>query len=664
MRYSVPLKFIAILLTALALTVCFVCTLGIVQAETFDLYTRDFDDWVHQRLQWQAYDLGSGLAERHAIVELSNCSTETLRQLGYRHLFEGVLGWSGFSEDQFSYTIFNRDGTVVDSFVNGSVDGFSFEVICSVEYPVLVTNEAAVDRVYGKDYIRTELVELGGYDGAMTVRYYNSSKYTVALTMRQDAALSRYGSSVPLVQALYRLRFTMMWVLALALCLFATGIVYLCCAAGRTAPDTPPQVGGLSGLPLDVYAVVGTGLGALMASVVVSLVRNWLASGKDFNHGNLVIVSLLLLGASVILIGFIYALVAQIKLHEGYWWRRMWLRKLVLAVQALLRRMPIIWKHLLLAVVMAAGVVGTAVLAWEGTVVPLVLVLLACGAIVCYGAYAYAILLKGSQRMAKGDLQWKIDTRFLLGSYAEGAEAMNQLADVATVAARKQMRAERMRTELITNVSHDIKTPLTSIISYVDLLQRADTREEAEQYLEVLGRQSQRMKKLIEDLMELSKASSGTMAVDIIQLDMNEAVYQALGEFSDKLQQAGMTAVFEQPEQPVLVRADGRLTWRVLSNLLSNVVKYALPGTRVYLDVLQTEEFTEVSVKNISAQPLNVSAEELMERFVRGDASRNTEGSGLGLNIAKSLMELQKGVLELKVDGDLFKAILRFPNAQ
>lgn len=664
MRYSVPLKFIAILLTALALTVCFVCTLGIVQAETFDLYTRDFDDWVHQRLQWQAYDLGSGLAERYAIVELSNCSTDTLRQLGYRHLFEGVLSWSGFSEDQFSYTITNRDGTVVDSFVNGAVDGFSFEVICSVEYPVLVTNAAAVDRVYGKDYIRTELVELGDYDGAMTVRYYNSSKYTVELTMRQDAALSRYGSSVPLVQALYRLRFTMMWVLALALCLFAAGIVYLCCAAGRTAPDTPPRVGGLSGLPLDVYAVAGTGLGALMASVVVSLARSWLASGEDFNYGNLVIVALLLLGVSLILIGFIYALVAQIKLHEGYWWRRTWLRKLVLAVQALLRRMPIIWKHLLLAVVMMAGVVGTAMLAWEGTVVPLVLVLLACGGIVCYGAYAYAILLKGSQRMAQGDLQWKIDTRFLLGSYAEGAEAMNQLADVATVAARKQMRAERMRTELITNVSHDIKTPLTSIISYVDLLQRAGTREEAEQYLEVLGRQSQRMKKLIEDLMELSKASSGTMAVDIIQLDMNEAVYQALGEFSDKLQQAGMTVVFEQPEQPVLVRADGRLTWRVLSNLLSNVVKYALPGTRVYLDVLQTEEFTEVSVKNISAQPLNVSAEELMERFVRGDASRNTEGSGLGLNIAKSLMELQKGVMELKVDGDLFKAILRFPNAQ
>ena len=292
------------------------------------------------------------------------------------------------------------------------------------------------------------------------------------------------------------------------------------------------------------------------------------------------------------------------------------------------------------------------------------LVLMGYTGVVCYGAYAYATLLKGAQRMAQGDLENKISTRYLTDSYSRCADALNQLSDVAVVAARKQMRSERMRTELITNVSHDIKTPLTSIINYVDILRTAETEEERQQYLEVLGRQSMRMKKLIEDLMELSKASSGTMAVDIIDLDLTETLNQALGEFSDKLAQADLTMMFTPPTHPVTVRADGRLTWRVLSNLLSNTVKYAMAGTRVYLDVTEEDQSVRILLKNISAQPLNLAADELTERFVRGDASRNTEGSGLGLNIAKNLMELQKGKLELTVDGDLFKVTLEFPRQQ
>ena len=199
-----------------------------------------------------------------------------------------------------------------------------------------------------------------------------------------------------------------------------------------------------------------------------------------------------------------------------------------------------------------------------------------------------------------------------------------------------------MKTELITNVSHDIKTPLTSIINYVDLLQKPHTPEEEKTYLEVLNRQSQRLKKLIEDLMEMSKASTGNLTADITKLD---------------------AVVFRHPEESVAMMADGRLAWRVLSNLLSNTVKYALPGTRVYIDVMALEGKVIISLKNISRDELNVDADELMERFVRGDDSRNTEGSGLGLNIAKTLMELQKGQLQLLVDGDLFKVTLIFPGA-
>ena len=284
-------------------------------------------------------------------------------------------------------------------------------------------------------------------------------------------------------------------------------------------------------------------------------------------------------------------------------------------------------------------------------------------AMVCYGAYAFGILFRGAKAMAKGNLHEKVPTKYLIGAFRGFAEELNALADAAMLAARNQTKSERMKTELITNVSHDIKTPLTSLINYVDLLQSPHTEEEGQQYLEVLARQSQRMKKLIDDLMEMSKASSGNMQVDIAPLDASETITQALGEFSDKLTAARLTPLFNPPEVPVMIAADGRLTWRVMSNLLSNTVKYAMPGTRVYVDLIPLVNYTQISLKNISAEPLNVSAEELTERFVRGDASRNTEGSGLGLNIAKSLMDLQKGSLELLVDGDLFKVTLTFPNA-
>jgi len=282
-------------------------------------------------------------------------------------------------------------------------------------------------------------------------------------------------------------------------------------------------------------------------------------------------------------------------------------------------------------------------------------------ALVLYSAHCFGTLLEGTKRMSGGNLETKVDDKALMGSFREYANHLNALAGVATEAAKQQMKSERMKAELVTNVSHDIKTPLTSIINYVDLLQKAQSQEEAEAHLEVLQRQSQRLKKLIEDLMEMSKASTGNMAVELTAVDASEAINQALGEFSEKLQQANITPVFLPPETPVMLTADGRLTWRVLSNLLSNAVKYALPGTRLYIDLVKLDGKVLISLKNISREQLNVSSEELMERFVRGDASRNTEGSGLGLNIARSLMELQKGQLQLLVDGDLFKATLIFP---
>ena len=329
-------------------------------------------------------------------------------------------------------------------------------------------------------------------------------------------------------------------------------------------------------------------------------------------------------------------------------------------LHAFLSLLPVTWQWLLIGLALLAFLALSLMTRSEAV---FILSIVAGLALVVYGSHCFGILWDRTKKMSKGDLDTKVDDKLMVGCFKDFAGDLNALADVAMVAAQKQMKSERMKTELITNVSHDIKTPLTSIINYVDLLQKPHSDEEQEVYLEVLARQSQQMKKLLEDLIDMSKASTGNMTVYVTQLDAKEALNQVLGEFADKLDAAQLIPVVRQPEEQAMMLADGRLVWRVLSNVLSNVVKYAMPGTRVYIDLVSADDIVQISVKNISREALNVSADELMERFVRGDASRNTEGSGLGLNIARSLMDIQKGKLELLVDGDLFKVTLTFPTA-
>lgn len=285
-------------------------------------------------------------------------------------------------------------------------------------------------------------------------------------------------------------------------------------------------------------------------------------------------------------------------------------------------------------------------------------------------------------RLAQGDFEAQVDVGQMRGDLVEMSERLNQVAGAASAAAEERARAlrealeaeqvktraERMRTELITNVSHDLKTPLTSVINYADLLASElvlEPGERDEQKLaecaDVLGRQSARLKKLIEDLIEASKAQTGNVQVDLVSMDAGVLLSQALGEWGERIEGAGLELVDRLSELPLAVRADGRLMGRVLDNLLGNVAKYGQPGTRVYVSLAPGEGVARMSLKNVSAAPLDVSAEELLERFVRGDSSRTTEGSGLGLSIAQSLMELQGGSLSLDVDADLFKVELTLP---
>ena len=588
-----------------------------------------------------------------------------------------------------------------------------FETLSAIPTKPVVTDTAPEDVTFTES--ETHTMEYWDDDAQKTMvvayRYAKLPAYTMELTLAPGAY--RYDGGYALLEQVWGYRDSLLFIMGVCLLLFAVLAVYLCCAAGRKPGSDEVHAAGFNCIPLDIYLAGG---GLIVFGLFMVIVQFYDAADLFTQNMQTLCAGVLMAGyaMSLIFVSFCFACAAQFKTPGGYWWRNSvcWrcLDLLVKCVKGcfsgcgwLLRKLPkaaaVFWDFLLMLLTplrwlwtqikKTCAKIGKSVtrvysmmpLTWQWLLTGFIMVMLlfaalagrsnlmvvlslcACVAVVLYGAYCFGILLESAKRMGKGDLDTKVDDKYLIGAFRSFAGDLNDLAGVAVVAAQKQLKSERMKTELITNVSHDIKTPLTSIINYVNLLQKPHTPEEEKTYLEVLNRQSQRLKKLIEDLMEMSKASTGNLTADITKLDAVESVNQSLGEFADKLEKAQLTPVFRHPEESVAMMADGRLAWRVLSNLLSNTVKYALPGTRVYIDVMALEGKVIISLKNISRDELNVDADELMERFVRGDDSRNTEGSGLGLNIAKTLMELQKGQLQLLVDGDLFKVTLIFPGA-
>ncbi len=327
-----------------------------------------------------------------------------------------------------------------------------------------------------------------------------------------------------------------------------------------------------------------------------------------------------------------------------------------LAVQAV----PLIWKAVIGC--MAYPIFTMATIRWATGLWLLVSFLAAL--YLCAWAYQWKRIRRGTQEIIGGNPNYHIDTNRMLPDLKGHADELNNLGHAISTAVDERMKSEHFKAELITNVSHDLKTPLTSIINYVDLLKKVDISDpKAQEYIEVLDRKSQRLKKLTEDLVEASKASTGNLTVNWERLDWAQLTDQALAETGERLEAQELTVVRSLPGEPLWVEADGRHLWRVLDNLLTNCAKYALPGTRVYVDLRRSGDWAVLSVKNISRDALDIPAERLMERFVRGDESRNQAGSGLGLSIAQSLTELQHGKFEIGIDGDLFKAIVTLPLA-
>ena len=449
-------------------------------------------------------------------------------------------------------------------------------------------------------------------------------------------------------------------------------VVYLACVAGRRPNAEGVAPGWQERIPFDLYlAVAGAGAFALICLFA-----------ECFNYGSTGDLPLLATGAlgcltalAVLALAAWMTLCARVKL--GKWWRNtVTFRALCLAWRALrwcgraarnaARAVPLVWRTALLLLGISFAEFCCIVSARYDIEILLALWLferLLLFPAVFYLAWEMKKLLAVGAALAAGNLDARVDTKHMYWDLRAHGENLNDISRGMQRAVEKQLKSERLRTELITNVSHDVKTPLTSIVNYVDLLRRDPGGEHTAEYLEALDRPSRRLKKLTEDLVEVSKASTGNIAVNAARRSVGELLTQALGEYSERLERAELTPVLTLPEGELFVRADGALTWRVLDNLFSNACKYALPGTRFYLDAVSDGDRVRLSLKNISRERLNVSADELLERFARGDAARGGEGSGLGLDIARSLTEAQGGVFRLSVDGDLFRADVELPAA-
>ena len=464
-------------------------------------------------------------------------------------------------------------------------------------------------------------------------------------------------------------------------------LIFLCCQAGHRPGREEIVLSWFDRLPLDLLLVLAFLAGTGVALCFCAAADIQYSSGLTVGELELV-VALLAAGTMAcgeFVVGFFVTLAVRIK--QGRWWQTAliwWVgcwawrtgKKLLNLLSKPLHQVgqTFLGAYHALGMAPRAALVILAALGLDLILMILMvttnnhgpmLLLVAFYNLLLLAAVIFAVgqmmqLQNTARKLAAGDLDYQLDTSKLYFDFQEHGNALNAIAEGMNKAVEQRMKSERLKTELITNVSHDIKTPLTSIVNYVDLLQKPHTDDEGAQYLEVLDRQAKRLKRLTENLVEASKASTGNLPVLLVPTSVLELVNQAVEEYRDRLE-AGNLEIVTSLRGDLTVQADGKLMWRILDNLLNNVVKYALAGTRVYVTAQKQGQWVTIAVKNISRDPLNVEADELMERFVRGDSARSTEGSGLGLNIVQSLTQLQHGRFQLTVDGDLFKAEVMLP---
>lgn len=653
--YSVPFKTLAVLLSFVCLVIAvFGCVGAVVMYYDVGIYTHSAAEVYN--------NLASNIIRNDAVTILTDIAEESDMPNYYRY---GVR-----------FEVTNSYGDVIYNDLND----YDYDISYSAEIKAgswVWTEQYYVNEVERdsdlEQYLaiqeNVEYVEETYYDSSYEEAYYqvyhNYPKTDVIVTayLISGEAWGDYNILCRGIPLAYALKYWIFPIIAISIVIFIFLLVFLMCSAGHKKGQEGISKNTLDRVPFDIHTVVVAVILFLFIEMIVEIQYEWLlavAIGVVLAFtGYLLLISYLMSAAVRFKCGDIFK---KTLIYMAFAWIIKGLRKLFKMIGYIFMKMPIIWRAVLVITALAVYNFITVslyapsyrIVMWLiETVILLPLTLLV--------VISLRKIQNGGHEISRGNLDYQIDTKYMTESLKTFSDDLNSIGEGLSKAVDERMKSERFKTELITNVSHDIKTPLTSIINYVDLIKKEEPENETmKQYIEVLDRQSSRLKKLIEDLVEASKASTGNVSVTLEKCDVGVIIAQTAGEYDEKLKSNRLELLINIPDEPCIIMADGRHLWRVMDNLMNNICKYAQPDTRVYINIEKSNGRVAIVFRNISKYALNLTSDEFLERFTRGDSSRSTEGSGLGLSIANSLTELQGGNLSLTVDGDLFKVTLSF----
>lgn len=639
---NLAVKIVAIVLSFLVFASAVISTVACVFMFFNDFYTRDFDK-----------------IEKKA---MNNLAQSELYYLSSMYEYEGNSAQQNekyfndyYSDKNVYYEISNKESDTVITNYSGQ------ECITSYTETVYITRyKDRYDIIYSGDEI---------YYNHDTDSYYQYAEENEVYPIQQEMEFKiyipvkmqftdRFFLTDKLITFCFNNRYVLIFTAFISIALCMAIYSYLFASIGHC--ENTVKVSKFNNIPMDIFSCVvfvAVIFGILMMDAVSTFVTQIAVSA-------FIVLILYFLLLWYFLSGVVQIKTNKLLKHTAIYWLFKKLKKVGGLIKHIYKNFSTVYKVLLvMAAYWVVQLIFMGINAYENDNLIIGWLFLngVISVVILLCAIAFGRVKQGGEKIVNGDLDNKIDTSYMFGDIKDFADSLNNINQGLQTAIDDKMRSERFKTELITNVSHDIKTPLTSIVNYVDLIQKEDCdNEKINEYIEVLDRQSKRLKKLIEDLVEASKATTGNISVELTKCNLSVLINQAVGEFSQKLEDKNLQVVQNIQNDEIYILADGRRLWRVIDNLLNNICKYALSGTRVYIDLIENNGRAEMTFKNISEQPINVSANDLTERFVRGDRSRNTEGSGLGLSIAKSLTELQNGSFEITTDADLFKVKIIF----
>lgn len=634
---NTAVKILAVILSFIAFATMIISVVGSLFMLFSDFYTRDFKTLEKNIMQTLAE------SEIHNLVSMYDDSPNSMERY--------------YSDKNVLYSVKNFHTGEKESNYKGE------------EYIVDYTVTGYAYRYVGNDgtYYTWGQVE---YDHNLKYWYHYATNEQVYETTqkaeftiyipKQMQFTDRFFMVNKLITVGYNNRYMFIFLSFASLALCIVIYSYLFASIGHRNGCGDIKVSLINNIPADILSVI---------VFFTAFLGIWLLSELEGLVMTIVLGAIILVSIYFVALWYLLSVIVQVKAktlfkHTLVFWLFKQMSKLALIFKHIYKNLRTVYKvTLVVGVFWAFMLIFMGVHAYENDnlIIGFIVISAIVTVIILMCAIAFQRVKQGGEKIVNGDLENKIDTTYMFGDIKDFAESLNNINQGLQAAIDDKMKSERFKTELITNVSHDIKTPLTSIVNYVDLIKKEDCdNSKINEYIEVLDRQSIRLKKLIEDLVEASKASTGNLSVQFERCNLTLLVNQAIGEFSERLEKNNLQLVQSLPDKEIYIMADGRRLWRVLDNLLNNICKYAMQGTRVYIDLTTAENRVTIMFRNISNTPLNITGDELTERFVRGDRSRNTEGSGLGLSIAKSLTELQNGNFVIETDGDLFKAKITF----